>query len=198
MFPFLFCKHQHVSNLPDLLLHCMTNSRVVVLKMIWMNFPTVCTFRYKLMVLAATMIENAPCKTCAFRMDNWLWTWNLHMQTAIERNLLCFWWNLFIIIFLYLAVLFAFGSMFCIWLNFIEFGWISLYLAKFLCILVYFIIVWPANFHGRRLALCSEQRWWWRQPKPVEFSFFVSCVWFLLYFVFDFLCILCLISCVYC
>ena len=124
-------------------------------------------------------------------MDNWFWTRNHHMQTAIlGRNLSCFWWNLFIFTFLYLTVLFAFGSMFCIWLNFIEFGWISLYLAKFLCILVYFIIVWPANFHGRRLALCSEQRWWWRQPKPVEFGFFVFCVWFLLYFVFDFLCIL--------
>ena len=79
-------------------------------------------------------------------------------------------WPLAPPIFLSLSVSFAFGTMFCIWLNFIEFGWISLYLAKFLCILVYFIIVWPANYHGRRLALCSEQRWWWRQPKPVGFD----------------------------
>ena len=129
-------------------------------------------------------------------MDNWLWTRNHHMQTAIlGRNLSCFWWNLFIFTFLYLTVLFAFGSMFCIWLNFIEFGWISLYLAKILCIWLYFIIVWPANYHGRRLALCSEQRWWWRQPKPVGFGFLyilcliscAFCVRLLVYFLFDFL-----------
>ena len=102
--------------------------------------------------------------------------------------------------YLHLAPCFVFG-----WIS-LNFGWISLYLAKFLCILVYFNIVWPANFHGRRLALCSEQRWWWRQPKPVGFDFSsilcliscVFCVWFLVYFVFDFLRILCMISCVFC
>ena len=143
-----------------------------------------------MMVLTATIIENALRKTCAFRMNNWLWTWNHHMQTAIERNLLCFWWNLFIIIFLYLAVLFAFAPCF-------VFGWISLNLVEFLCIWLNFFVfgcisslsdLQTSMGGASPYALSSvdgggSQSLLSMVSLYFVFDFFVFCVWFLVYFV---------------
>ena len=130
-----------------------------------------------MMVLTATIIENALRKTCAFRMNNWLWTWNHHMQTAIERNLLCFWWNLFIFIFLYMAVLFAFGSMFCIWLNFFVFWCIS-------------------SLSDLQTSMGGASPYALSSVDGGGSQSLLSLV--SLYFAFDFFCILCLISCVFC
>ena len=110
-------------------------------------------------------------------MDNWLWTWNHHMQTAIERNLLCFWWNLFIFIFLYMAVLFAFGSMFCIWLNFFVFWCIS-------------------SLSDLQTSMGGASPYALSSVDGGGSQSLLSLV--SLYLAFDFFCILCLISCVFC